>query len=281
MADGARVAHRWIKQVAPGVDAKGLAVQSQEQADLVAKKWHDLWKVGRAYRIDFGGVNSGPVVPSLLTTCSTRTPATGSDNLHPALHLKHVCENALRVIAMIMTLAANIGFCPAVFATIIMVLLPKATGGWRPIGLFTSVLRVYLRWTRRAVTSSWKRGFTNPYWFGQTAHACQHATSKFSMTGNSPLRWVSPPPRPSLTFLKRSITSSDLERINTSDNTCSLTSHQQLCVSTVLLDAEHTTLSSSARYIASREEDAPFFERDHSCHAHRRRSRFCGNSGFV
>ena len=69
------------------------------------------------------------VLPSyhlhLLTTCSTRTLATGSDNLHPALHLKHVCDNALRAIAMIMTLAANIGFCPAVFATIILVLLPK------------------------------------------------------------------------------------------------------------------------------------------------------------
>ena len=108
----------------------------------------------------------------------------GSDNLHPALHLEHVCDNALRAIVMIMALAANIGYCPAVFATIIMVLLPKATGGWRPIGLFTGMLRVYLRWTRRAVTSSWERDFSRPYWFGQTAHTCQHATW--------PRRWHKP-----------------------------------------------------------------------------------------
>ena len=49
---------------------------------------------------------------------------TGADNLHPALHVKHVCDDALRAIAMIVTLATNIGYCPVVFA----VLLPKATG---------------------------------------------------------------------------------------------------------------------------------------------------------
>ena len=48
---GARLAHRWIKQVAPwadaSVDANVVAVQPQEQSNLVAKEWHDLWKVGR------------------------------------------------------------------------------------------------------------------------------------------------------------------------------------------------------------------------------------------
>ena len=41
MVDGARLAHRWIKRVAPwadaSVDVNGLAVQPQEKADLVAK----------------------------------------------------------------------------------------------------------------------------------------------------------------------------------------------------------------------------------------------------
>ena len=192
MADGALVAHRWMKQVAPwadaSVDADGLAIQPQEHADRVAEEWHPLWQVCRAYQIDFGGVKSAPVVPSpsphdLHDVCRSFSAhtATGSDNLHPALH--HVCDDALRAIAIIMTLAANVGYCPAVFATIIVVLLPKATGGWRPIGLFTSVLRVYLLWTRRALTSSWVRGFSRPYWFGQTAHTCQHVTWRLSMAG--------------------------------------------------------------------------------------------------
>ena len=44
-------------------------------------------------------------------------------------------------IAMIMTLAANAGYCSTVFASIIMVLLPKAMGGWRRL-VFTSLLHV-------------------------------------------------------------------------------------------------------------------------------------------
>ena len=33
-------------------------------ADLVAKEWHDFWRVGTECQIDFGGVNNAPVVPS-------------------------------------------------------------------------------------------------------------------------------------------------------------------------------------------------------------------------
>ena len=49
MAGGARLTHRWIKQVAPwadaSVDGNGLVVQPQEQADLIAEEWYDLWRV--------------------------------------------------------------------------------------------------------------------------------------------------------------------------------------------------------------------------------------------
>ena len=172
-ADGARLAHRWIMQVAPwadaSVDANGLAVQPQEQADLVAEEWHDLWKVGRACETDFGGVNSGPVVPSpspddLRDVCGSFSAhtATGSNNSHPALRLKR---------------AANIGYCTAVFATIIMMLSPNATGGKRPTGLFTIVLRVYLRWTRR------RARFLQALLVRADCAPCQPATWRPSMAG--------------------------------------------------------------------------------------------------
>ena len=98
----------------------------------------------------------------LLTTCATSVVR----SVRTLLLLPTTCtrlstwSTSAVAIAMILTLAANVGYCPAVFATIIMVLLPKTTGGWRAIGLSTSVLRVYLRWTRRAVTSSWERGLS-------------------------------------------------------------------------------------------------------------------------
>ena len=127
-----------------------LSFSGSAWADLVAKEWHDLWKVGRACQIDFGGANNAPDVPSpspedVRDVCGSFSAHTATGILLPALHLKHVCDDALRAIAMILTLAANIGYCPAVFTTIIVVLLPKATGGCRPIGLFTSVLQIYLQ----------------------------------------------------------------------------------------------------------------------------------------
>ena len=88
----------------------------------------------------FVGVENAPVVPSpspddLRDVCGSfnARAATGADNLHPAPHLRQVYDDALRTIAMMMTLAANNGHCTAVCTSIIMVLL--ATGGWRPIGL--------------------------------------------------------------------------------------------------------------------------------------------------
>ena len=77
MAHGARLARHWIKQVVPwadaSVDANGLAVQPQEQADFVAKERHDLWRVGRACQIDFWWCQQ--CSPSchlhVLTTCVT------------------------------------------------------------------------------------------------------------------------------------------------------------------------------------------------------------------
>ena len=146
----------------------------------------------------------------LLTTWATSAvrsahTATGSDNLHTALHLEHVCDDALRAIATILTLAANIGHCPPVFATFILVLLPKATGGWRPNGLFTSVLRVYLRWTRRAVTSSWERGFLQALLIrADCAHLPLCDLEAQQGRAKLPFRWVSRLPRRSLTLLSRS-----------------------------------------------------------------------------
>ena len=47
-------------------------------------------------------------------------------------------------------------------AKIIMVLLPKTTGGWRPTWPSTSALRVNLRWPGIAVTSSWSEVSPGP-----------------------------------------------------------------------------------------------------------------------
>ena len=125
-------------------------------------------------QFDFGGVNNAPAAPSpslgdLRGVCGSFSShtTTGSDNLNPALHLKHVCDDALDANAMIMTLTAYIGYCPAVFCHDYQGSVAQSDGRMETIGLFTSVLRAFLRCTRRGVTLSWGRGFAWPYWFGQ------------------------------------------------------------------------------------------------------------------
>ena len=75
------------------MDPNGLAVQPQEQADLVAKESHEL-RAGRECRIGFVDAESAPVVPSpslvdQRDVCGSFTvhTSTGADNLHPAWHL--------------------------------------------------------------------------------------------------------------------------------------------------------------------------------------------------
>ena len=55
-----------------------------------------------------------------------------------------------------MTLAADIVYCPAVCASIIMVLKPKATGGWGPVGL-VSTSDGFGEWSRRELSREMKR----------------------------------------------------------------------------------------------------------------------------
>eukprot|EP00973_Karenia_brevis_P084642 11745329-Karenia_brevis.AAC.1 len=64
-----------------------------------------------------------------------------------------------------------------------MTLLPKDSGGWRTIGIFTSVVRAFMRWTRRQVTSRWEAKFVRPYWFGQSGKTCQQCTWNLSLAG--------------------------------------------------------------------------------------------------
>ena len=80
-------------------------------------------------------------------------------------------------------MAINVGLCPSKLATVLMLLLPKSSGGWRTIGIFTSVVRLYMRWTRRHITDLWERTFVRPYWFGQRGSTCQQCTWRLSMVG--------------------------------------------------------------------------------------------------
>ena len=90
-----------------------------------------------------------PSLDDLRDVCGSFSAytATGSDKLHPGLHLKHVCDDALRAIAMIMTLAANIGTANDHRGVV------TQTDGQMETHWAAGLPP---RWTRRAIASSWE-----------------------------------------------------------------------------------------------------------------------------
>jgi len=79
---------------------------------------------------------------------------------------------------------AGVGLCEAMLhhgyiaeelATLFVVLIPKPTGGTRPIGLFPSLLRVLGRWGRRKFSLPWELANPRSYSFGEAGRSCETA----------------------------------------------------------------------------------------------------------
>ena len=57
-----------------------------------------------------------------------------------------------------------IGAWPTVFTDVFIALLPKSSGGFRPIGIFPTLIRVWFR-LRAPVIRAWERAHERPYFF--------------------------------------------------------------------------------------------------------------------
>ena len=70
--------------------------------------------------------------------------ALGADSTHPK-HLGIVCDQGLMCLRQIWRLMLLNGTVPMQCAALLVVLLPKPTGGTRPIGLFPGVVRLFTK----------------------------------------------------------------------------------------------------------------------------------------
>ena len=194
MQNGARPAHNFSKAptAAPTLylDADGELLEPQEQAEAAARPWHTLWASDRlAPPIDYtDALQTEPLAPPtadcirLVAKSFSTFTAIGNDHIHPH-SFAALSDGALRSISCIMTTSINAGTLPASLSSISMALLPKPSGGWRTIGIFTTLVRIFMRWTRRQVTDRWERSFVRPGWFGQRGQTCQQATWTLSIAG--------------------------------------------------------------------------------------------------
>ncbi len=157
-ASAAAPAARVIKQSTNGMaplDVQGIV-------DDQAAAWAEHWAVGRGmptpqWPDDIGGRSLGrPTVGQLraaLRTFPVKT-ALAWDALHPRSLLR-LSDARLNDLIDVLMQAEKQGAWPETVGVVSVVLLPKPDGGWRPIGLFPTITRVWMR-LRRNLAQAWE-----------------------------------------------------------------------------------------------------------------------------
>ena len=72
-----------------------------------------------------------------------------------------LADRSLAVLRVFWAAMLRLAIVPEVVARLLVVLLPKPQGGWRPIGLFPGIVRPVVRWLRWKVGVPWLRA--NPH----------------------------------------------------------------------------------------------------------------------
>ena len=97
-----------------------------------------------------------------------------------ALHPRALCRLSDRTLAMVITILARAektGNWPEAVQLVIIVLLPKSDGGFRPIGLIPWLPRIWMR-ARRDVATSWERQHDRPLLYAGPAKGADVAAWK-------------------------------------------------------------------------------------------------------
>ena len=68
---------------------------------------------------------------------------------------------------------------------VLIVLLPKSAGGFRPIGLFPTVIRLWMR-ARYGLAKAWQATHSLPITFGGAGKSAQYAAWQAALTAGVP-----------------------------------------------------------------------------------------------
>ena len=96
-------------------------------------------------------------VQQVREACYTFAPSTGLgwDKLHPRA-IARLSDGIIELIINLFLLAELAGNWPTLIGAVLIVLLPKSDGGRRPIGLFPTLCRIWMR-VRLEVAQAWQR----------------------------------------------------------------------------------------------------------------------------
>ena len=97
----------------------------------------------------------------------------GGDNVSPRA-LARLSDEALMALARILAAAEALGAWGQAVSLVLIVLLPKPDGGLRPIGLFPTIVRLWMR-ARTVHARAWEAAHAMPQLFGGAGMGAQRA----------------------------------------------------------------------------------------------------------
>ena len=131
-------------------------------------------------RVEGGGTVGSRTLPPVtaqdIRTAAFSFPAStglGADNISPRALLR-LSDDALTSLAVHMTKMETCGEWGEALNLVLIVLLTKSDGGLRPIGLFPTVIRVWMR-ARVAQARAWEAANASKHLYGSTGMGAQRA----------------------------------------------------------------------------------------------------------
>ncbi len=169
--------HRLRVAEAAGAGPLGVQATVERQADL----WAEIWGEGKDlprpnWPSDMGRMPRRPTVGEVRAAAKTFPWNTGLawDQLHPRL-VNDLSDIMVEELITIMTDAEASGEWPEAVGVVNTVLLPKpGTTGFRPIGLFPMMIRLWMR-IRRDDAANWGAAHSRQYFYAGQARGAQVA----------------------------------------------------------------------------------------------------------
>ena len=168
-----------LKSHEVGAGCTNVPLDGQVEVEFEASKWAVLWECDKSY-VTPQVTGLGPPPPALAGIHIRRAAVTfpahtglGGDNASPRAY-DRLSDAALEALARLLLLCEIIGSWPMFIRLIYIVLLPKPDGGRRPIGLFISIMRIWMR-ARSSVARQWEAMNARPCLYGGTGMGAQRA----------------------------------------------------------------------------------------------------------
>ena len=155
----------------------------QQEVDAEAERWFGEWLVGRdmprlSWPMELQ--DDQAKLPALQIHTMRRAALTfpagtglGWDKCHPRA-IARCSDEALEALIRLLLLCELVGEWPESIGCTIIVLIPKADGGRRPIGLLPSIVRWWMR-VRLEVARRWQTLHDRPYFFAGPSRSATKA----------------------------------------------------------------------------------------------------------